>query len=186
MARTLQDSFRWETLGGRGGWSKREVLLSSHGEKSSVEKKHVLEACANSVCRCVSVPMLLVSYLAEVKNCEAGVCPYGQPRWLHQRDQNPLVIALRAWKLIHGLWIRTNYIGLLGGKAGHRSEDNVCQSPQPSKHTEMCANANWYAALNWGLTGTYFGGSCTEVTRWMRQIGIGPEGKRSRKRQPGT
>lgn len=106
------------------------------------------------VCICVAVPMLLLSHFPEVENCNSRVLPYGQPCWLHWRDQNPLDIALLAWKLIHNHWIRTNNLGLLRCKPGHRSEDNVCQSPHPNKHTQMCANENWSTTLNWGLIWT--------------------------------
>lgn len=121
------------------GWLKQERsnALQSLKELSK-------EACFKTlVCKCVPVPMLLLSYLPEVENCNSSILPYGQPCWHHRRDQNPLDIALHAWKLIHNCWIRPNYVGLLRCKLGHRSEDNVRQSPHPNKHTQMCANENW-------------------------------------------
>lgn len=105
--------------------------------------------------RYVSVHMLLLSYLPKVKNYEPRGCPYSQPCTLHRRDQKLLVIALHTWKLAYSLQIRTNYIDLLGGKFGHRSEYNVCQSPHPNKHMHMYANANWCTAPNHGPIWTY-------------------------------
>lgn len=76
-------------------------------------------------------------------------------------------------------------LSLLGGKLGHTSEGKVYQSPHPNKQTQMCVKASQCTALNWGLIRTYFGE--LHWSYWVNEtISAGPQGKRSRKRKPGT